>query len=77
MYAHGWDRIASELLQSRIGEEEIGKLLLEIAGHRLNLFASGGQRKYFYDIASFGSLILHYLDDLVSVATVYYTPPDI
>ncbi|KAL5279820.1 RAB3GAP2 family protein [Megaselia abdita] len=76
LYANGWDSFANDLLQQIVDDEKIGGLLLEIAGRRLNLYASNSQSTYL-KIASIGPYLLNYLDNLVSVATVYYTPPDI
>lgn len=76
LYANGWDGFANDLLQQIVDDEKIGGLLLEIAGRRMNLFASNSQSTYL-KIASIGPNLLNYLDNLVSVATAYYTPPDI
>ncbi|XP_055370994.1 rab3 GTPase-activating protein non-catalytic subunit isoform X2 [Condylostylus longicornis] len=71
IYAHGWDVYAEELLQDIADKESIGPLLLEIAGRRLNLFASDSS-SIFCQVASIGPQLLNYLDNLVSVGRVYY-----
>ena len=76
LYANGWDIYANDLLQMIADDERIGSLLLGIAGRRLNLYASNDSSTYL-KIASIGPYLLNYLDNLVSVANVYYTPPDI
>lgn len=76
LYANGWDAFANDLLQQIVDDEKIGGLLLGIAGRRMNLYASNSQSTYL-KIASIGPYLLNYLDNLVSVASVYYSPPDI
>lgn len=49
----------------------IGRMLLEIAGRRLNLYIENSQRA-FLKVASVGHQLLRYLDNLVSVTEVYY-----
>ncbi|XP_055855736.1 rab3 GTPase-activating protein non-catalytic subunit [Episyrphus balteatus] len=63
MYAHGWDSYANDLLRDMVDDMEMGKLLVEIAGRRMNLFAkTSGER--FSKIASVGQQLLNYLDNL-------------
>lgn len=50
-------------------------MLLEIAGRRLNLYTENSP-KGFLKVASVGQQLLGYLDNLVSLAEVYY-PSDI
>lgn len=52
-------------------DEFIGRMLIEIAGRRLNLYSKTSQQT-FLSIASVGQQLLNYLDNLVSVAAVYY-----
>lgn len=63
MYAHGWDSYASDLLHHMRDDMEMGKLLVEIAGRRMNLYSkTSGER--FSKIASVGQQLLNYLDNL-------------
>lgn len=71
LYAFGYDAEAQQLLHDISEDEELGRLLLEIAGRRLNLYADGSQAA-FLKIASVGHQLLAYLDNLVSVIGVYY-----
>lgn len=71
LYAHGFDANAEELLKNVTEDEFIGRMLLEIAGRRLNLHTDNSQRG-FLKVASVGQQLLSYLDNLVSVAEVYY-----
>lgn len=71
LYAHGFDANADQLLSDITDDEFIGKMLLEIAGRRLNLYANTSQST-FLKVASVGQQLLNYLDNLVSVAAVYY-----
>lgn len=66
LYAFGYDAEAQLLLKDISEDEELGPLLLEIAGRRLNLYAEGSQAA-FLKIASVGHQLLAYLDNLVSV----------
>ncbi|KAH8298206.1 hypothetical protein KR018_011009 [Drosophila ironensis] len=63
LYAFGYDAEAQELLQDISEDEELGRLLLEIAGRRLNLYAESSQSN-FLKIASVGHQLLAYLDNL-------------
>ncbi|XP_034098251.1 rab3 GTPase-activating protein regulatory subunit [Drosophila albomicans] len=63
LYAFGYDAEAQVLLHDISEDEELGRLLLEIAGRRLNLFADGSQTA-FLKIASVGHQLLAYLDNL-------------
>lgn len=70
LYAFGYDAEAQVLLQDISDDEELGRLLLEIAGRRLNLYAQSSQST-FLKIASVGHQLLAYLDNLVSAASAY------
>ena len=63
LYAFGYDAEAQVLLQDISDDEELGRLLLEIAGRRLNLYAQSSQST-FLKIASVGHQLLAYLDNL-------------
>ncbi|KAH8377456.1 hypothetical protein KR093_005593 [Drosophila rubida] len=63
LYAFGYDAEAQVLLHDISDNEELGRLLLEIAGRRLNLYADGSQTA-FLKIASVGHELLAYLDNL-------------
>ncbi|XP_043658733.1 rab3 GTPase-activating protein regulatory subunit [Drosophila teissieri] len=63
LYAFGYDAEAQMLLQDISDDEELGRLLLEIAGRRLNLYAESSQST-FLKIASVGHQLLAYLDNL-------------
>ncbi|XP_030383632.1 rab3 GTPase-activating protein regulatory subunit [Scaptodrosophila lebanonensis] len=63
LYAFGYDAEAQVLLQDISEDEELGRLLLEIAGRRLNLYAESSQTT-FLKIASVGQHLLQYLDNL-------------
>ncbi|XP_075152474.1 rab3 GTPase activating protein isoform X2 [Haematobia irritans] len=71
LYAHGFDANANVLLNDVADDEFIGRMLLEIAGRRLSLYSKTSQGT-FLKIASVGQQLLSYLDNLVSVAGVYY-----
>lgn len=71
LYAHGWDSYAEELLENVACSYEMGPLLLEIAGRRLNLHIGNSGTRWSV-IASAGGLVTEYLDTLVSVGRVYY-----
>ncbi|EDW04033.1 rab3 GTPase-activating protein regulatory subunit [Drosophila grimshawi] len=68
LYAFGYDAEAQVLLADISDDEELGRLLLEIAGRRLNLFAEGS-RSAFLKIASVGHQLLAYLDNLKDSVT--------
>lgn len=72
LYAHGWDPYAELLLQEDLDVKNIGKLLLNIAGRRLNLFTKNDP-KAVQLIAGAGPILFDYLDILVSVSKAYYT----
>ncbi|XP_052851167.1 rab3 GTPase-activating protein non-catalytic subunit [Drosophila gunungcola] len=63
LYAFGYDAEAQMLLHDISEDEELGRLLLEIAGRRLNLYAESSQST-FLKIASVGHQLLAYLDNL-------------
>ncbi|XP_059221140.1 rab3 GTPase-activating protein non-catalytic subunit isoform X1 [Stomoxys calcitrans] len=63
LYAHGFDANAEQLLTDIADDEFIGRMLLEIAGRRLNLYANTSQGT-FLKIASVGQQLLCYLDNL-------------
>ncbi|KAH8260306.1 hypothetical protein KR026_009269 [Drosophila bipectinata] len=63
LYAFGYDAEAQVLLHEISDDEELGRLLLEIAGRRLNLYAESSQST-FLKIASVGHQLLAYLDNL-------------
>ncbi|KAH8281881.1 hypothetical protein KR054_003758 [Drosophila jambulina] len=63
LYAFGYDAEAQMLLHDIADDEELGRLLLEIAGRRLNLYAESSQST-FLKIASVGHQLLAYLDNL-------------
>lgn len=65
LYAFGYDAEAQVLLHDISDDEELGRMLLEIAGRRLNLYAESSQST-FLKIASVGHQLLAYLDNLVS-----------
>lgn len=71
LYAHGYDANAEDLLKNVTEDEFIGRMLLEIAGRRLNLYTENSQNS-FLKVASIGQQLLSYLDNLVSVAEIYY-----
>lgn len=81
LYAFGYDAEAQVLLNDINDDEELGRLLLEIAGRRLNLYANSSQST-FLKIASVGHQLLAYLDNLVrnfdvcgkQSSTAYYFP---
>ncbi|EDW64165.1 rab3 GTPase-activating protein non-catalytic subunit [Drosophila virilis] len=68
LYAFGYDAEAQLLLKDISEDEELGPLLLEIAGRRLNLYAEGSQAA-FLKIASVGHQLLAYLDNLKEAST--------
>ncbi|KAL7741091.1 hypothetical protein ACLKA6_018126 [Drosophila palustris] len=68
LYAFGYDAEAQVLLHDISEDEELGRLLLEIAGRRLNLYAEGSQTA-FLKIASVGHQLLAYLDNLKEPGT--------
>ncbi|XP_017858668.1 PREDICTED: rab3 GTPase-activating protein regulatory subunit [Drosophila arizonae] len=68
LYAFGYDAEAQQLLHDVSEDEELGRLLLEIAGRRLNLYADGSQAA-FLKIASVGHQLLAYLDNLKESST--------
>uniref|UniRef100_A0A0A1WZV5 Rab3 GTPase-activating protein regulatory subunit n=1 Tax=Zeugodacus cucurbitae TaxID=28588 RepID=A0A0A1WZV5_ZEUCU len=63
MYAHSYDAQGEELLKQLRDDEHVARLLLEVAGKRLNLIASRSRDAYL-KIASVGQQLLHYLDRL-------------
>ncbi|XP_002069254.2 rab3 GTPase-activating protein regulatory subunit [Drosophila willistoni] len=63
LYAFGYDAEAQALLHDICEDEELGRLLLEIAGRRLNLLSESSQST-FLKIASVGHQLLAYLDNL-------------
>ncbi|XP_020714261.1 rab3 GTPase-activating protein regulatory subunit [Ceratitis capitata] len=63
MYAHGYDEHGEVLLKQLVDDEHVARLLLEIAGRRLNLIADSSRDAYM-NIASVGQQLLHYLDRL-------------
>lgn len=66
MYSHGYDGNAESLLKDIPKDEHMGRLLLEIAGRRLNLYTNFSQKR-FLTVASVGQQLLQYLDNLVSL----------
>ncbi|XP_034471990.1 rab3 GTPase-activating protein regulatory subunit [Drosophila innubila] len=68
LYAFGYDAEAQVLLHDISEDEELGRLLLEIAGRRLNLYAEGSQTA-FLKVASVGHQLLAYLDNLKESGT--------
>ncbi|XP_017152440.1 rab3 GTPase-activating protein regulatory subunit [Drosophila miranda] len=73
LYAFGYDAEAQTLLQDISEDEELGRLLLEIAGRRLNLYAESSQST-FLKIASVGHQLLGYLDNLKEPLTEHSIP---
>uniref|UniRef100_A0A336MRX7 CSON006231 protein n=1 Tax=Culicoides sonorensis TaxID=179676 RepID=A0A336MRX7_CULSO len=65
LYAHGWDPYAELLLQEDLDIKDIGSLLLNIAGRRLNLFTQNDP-KATQLIAGAGPILYDYLDILNS-----------
>ncbi|XP_053961505.1 rab3 GTPase-activating protein non-catalytic subunit [Anastrepha ludens] len=63
MYAHGYDAHGEALLKELRDDEHIARLLLEVAGKRLNLIANRSGDAYM-KIASVGQQLLHFLDRL-------------
>lgn len=73
MYAHGYDEHGEVLLKQLVDDEHVARLLLEIAGRRLNLIADSSRDAYM-NIASVGQQLLHYLDRLVNKILSYISP---
>uniref|UniRef100_A0A034VHQ1 Rab3 GTPase-activating protein regulatory subunit n=1 Tax=Bactrocera dorsalis TaxID=27457 RepID=A0A034VHQ1_BACDO len=63
MYAHSYDAQGEVLLKQLRDDEHVPRLLLEVAGKRLNLVANRSRDAYL-KIASVGQQLLHYLDRL-------------
>ncbi|XP_063697435.1 rab3 GTPase-activating protein non-catalytic subunit isoform X2 [Culicoides brevitarsis] len=68
LYAYGWDSYAEILLQEDLDIQNIGTLLLNIAGRRLNLFTKNDP-KAVQLIAGAGPLLFDYLEILSSSET--------
>lgn len=71
MYAHSYDAHGEVLLKQLRDDEHIARLLLEVAGKRLNLIANRSRDTYL-KIASVGQQLLHFLDRLVGTIKVIY-----
>ncbi|XP_017491878.1 PREDICTED: rab3 GTPase-activating protein regulatory subunit, partial [Rhagoletis zephyria] len=70
MYAHGYDAHGEPLLKELRDDEHIARLLLEVAGRRLNLIAKASRDAYM-KIASVGHVLLHFLDRLRDAPSGY------
>uniref|UniRef100_A0A1B0G281 Rab3 GTPase-activating protein regulatory subunit n=1 Tax=Glossina morsitans morsitans TaxID=37546 RepID=A0A1B0G281_GLOMM len=67
LYSHGYDGNAESLLKDIPKDEHMGRLLLEIAGRRLNLYTNFSQKR-FLTVASVGQQLLQYLDNLETMS---------
>ncbi|XP_067624272.1 rab3 GTPase-activating protein non-catalytic subunit isoform X2 [Eurosta solidaginis] len=63
MYAHGYDAHGEALLKELRDDDHVARLLLEVAGKRMNLIANESRDSYM-KIASVGQQLLHFLDRL-------------
>ncbi|KAG4066663.1 hypothetical protein HA402_007299 [Bradysia odoriphaga] len=66
LYGHGWDEFAEDILESCLDSQQLGSLLLKIAGRRLNIYTKNSPTRYA-QVASIGPLVSDFLDTLVSV----------